>query len=312
MSKGIQAIRIMNNQSLNIGISLGSTNSYLSVLEVGTHIPKVINKFRTEVITKQKGCHTSINPKDRILGFNRLLGTKFDDPIVQKEMNYVPYKIVRAPNGVDAWVQTSYGHLCSPTQMLTGFFKKIKDLAELNLGLSVDSKVVVSFPSKFHCDYIKEVVEAAKIARLGSLSFVHEFTAVATSYGCTDKEGVFAIVDLGARSFDVSLFEVVFSRVESSSREYKRGFKLKGIPKRDLFLGGRDFDNVIVEYMMSEIKGIQGTDLAEDGLVLQRLREVAEECKIQLSSSTEYEITLPSITSDASGEGRLMGKPEFC
>ncbi|KAL5722238.1 hypothetical protein ACHQM5_005782 [Ranunculus cassubicifolius] len=271
------------------GINLGTKNTYLAVLDKGSPTPKLLKKFPSEVVVTNQIDKNDINPKDYFSGFLRLIGRNFDDPIVQKEMNKVPYKIVKGPNG-DAWVETSYGKQCSPVKLLEKFLIKIKGVAESYVGgTSISGCVVITFPCRVLGIQLETITDALGNVGIKKGSFVHEFAAAAASYGVINRNGLSVIVDLGSRTLDVTLFQVSFG--------VRRSFKVRGSPKRDMNLGGNDFDDVVLKYLVKEFKIKEGIDLAEDG----RLRKAAEEAKIALSTSLQTEINLANIITDLSG-----------
>ncbi|KAF5203099.1 Chaperone protein dnak [Thalictrum thalictroides] len=288
-----------------VGINLGSTNSYLSVLGFtgDKHTPIVINKFPSVVHLK-----SGSDPGNTVYDLMRLIGRSFDDPIVQKDIKRNelcgfpwPYKIVRSPPNVVAygnkdlaWVKTSYGHLCSPVLMLQNFLANMKQTAGSYIGHGnfVNGAMFALPRAKISSSMIKAINEAAYEAGLVNNGFIFQSTAAAIAYGLHNKEECrfFAVVDLGARTFNVSIIE----RVDS-----KPCFKTKGYAMGDLFLGGEDFDNILMEYLVSEAKKGNGFTTTKDIplLALQKFRRLAEQAKLELSSASEIKITLPPITS---------------
>ncbi|KAB2602986.1 heat shock 70 kDa protein [Pyrus ussuriensis x Pyrus communis] len=273
-----------------IGIDLGTTNSCVAVME-GKN-PKVIENSEgarttpSVVAFNQKGellvgtpakRQAVTNPTNTVFGTKRLIGRRFDDPQTQKEMKMVPYKIVKAPNG-DAWVEVN-GQQYSPSQI--GAFAY--------LGKSV-SKAVITVPAYFNDAQRQATKDAGRIAGLDVQRIINEPTAAALSYGMNNKEGLIAVFDLGGGTFDVSILEI------SNGVKATNG---------DTFLGGEDFDNALLDFLVSEFKRTEGIDLAKDRLALQRLREAAEKAKIELSSTSQTEINLPFITADSSGAKHL-------
>ncbi|CAD5330252.1 unnamed protein product [Arabidopsis thaliana] len=283
-----------------IGIDLGTTNSCVSVMEGKTaRVIENAEGSRTTpsvVAMNQKGellvgtpakRQAVTNPTNTIFGSKRLIGRRFDDPQTQKEMKMVPYKIVKAPNG-DAWVEAN-GQKFSPSQIGANVLTKMKETAEAYLGKSIN-KAVVTVPAYFNDAQRQATKDAGKIAGLDVQRIINEPTAAALSYGMNNKEGVIAVFDLGGGTFDVSILEI------SSGVKATNG---------DTFLGGEDFDNTLLEYLVNEFKRSDNIDLTKDNLALQRLREAAEKAKIELSSTTQTEINLPFITADASGAKHL-------
>ncbi|KAF5177683.1 Chaperone protein dnak [Thalictrum thalictroides] len=282
----------------HFAINLGTTNSYLAVMGEGDTSPKFIQKVPSVIHLKADS-----HPINTIYGFKRLIGRRFDDPIILKEMERevsLPYKIVKPPNGYDAWVETSYGHLCSPIKMLHGFSVRMKETAQSYLGHDSEiSGFVYTFPAKFSVLEVKAMMEAGKMAGLNQGNFIYEFSAAAISYGLHKKEEgfLFAVVDLGGRTLDVSILE--------RRLLYATGFKLKGPPLCDMFLGGEDFDNALVDYFVSEASN--GLTTAKDIPLssLQRLRRVAEQAKLQLSFTFETEVNVPSISRSDAPDGTV-------
>ncbi|KAF9609660.1 hypothetical protein IFM89_017839 [Coptis chinensis] len=286
-----------------VGIDLGTTNSCVAVME--GKAPKVIENSEGARTTPSVVAFTPkgellvgtpakrqavTNPTNTIFGTKRLIGRKFDDPQTQKEMKMVPYKIVKAPNG-DAWVEAN-GKQYSPSQIGAFILTKMKETAEAYLGKSV-SKAVITVPAYFNDAQRQATKDAGRIAGLIVERIINEPTAAALSYGVNNKEGLIAVFDLGGGTFDVSILEISNGVFEVKSTN------------GDTFLGGEDFDNTILEYLVSEFKKTEGIDLTKDRLALQRLREAAEKAKIELSSTTQTEINLPFITADASGAKHL-------
>ncbi|KAG7977352.1 hypothetical protein I3843_05G027400 [Carya illinoinensis] len=286
-----------------VGIDLGTTNSCVAVME-GKN-PKVIENAEGSRTTPSVVAFTPkgellvgtpakrqavTNPTNTIFGTKRLIGRRFDDPITQKEMKMVPYKIVRGPNG-DAWVEAN-GKQYSPSQIGAFILIKMKETAEAYLGKSV-TKAVITVPAYFNDAQRQATKDAGRIAGLDVQRIINEPTAAALSYGMNNKEGLIAVFDLGGGTFDVSILEISNGVFEVKATN------------GDTFLGGEDFDNALLEYLVSEFKRTEGIDLSKDRLALQRLREAAEKAKIELSSTTQTEINLPFITADASGAKHL-------
>ncbi|KAL5988403.1 hypothetical protein ACLOJK_036167 [Asimina triloba] len=287
-----------------IGIDLGTTNSCVATME-GKN-PKVIENSEGSRTTPSVVAFTPkgerlvgtpakrqavTNPTNTFFGTKRLIGRKFDDPQTQKEMKMVPYKIVRAPNG-DAWIETSTGQQYSPSQIGAFILTKMRDTAESYLGKYV-SKAVVTVPAYFNDAQRQATKDAGRIAGLDVERIINEPTAAALSYGMNNKEGLIAVFDLGGGTFDISILEISNGVFEVKATN------------GDTFLGGEDFDNALLEYLVNEFKRTEGIDLSKDRLALQRLREAAEKAKIELSSRIQTEINLPFITADASGAKHL-------
>ncbi|KAK9110952.1 hypothetical protein Scep_018471 [Stephania cephalantha] len=286
-----------------IGIDLGTTNSCVAVME-GKNAKVIENSegARTTpsvVAFNQKGellvgtpakRQAVTNPTNTLFGTKRLIGRRFDDSQTQKEMKMVPYKIVKAPNG-DAWVEIN-GKEYSPSQIGAFVLTKMKETAESYLGKTI-TKAVITVPAYFNDAQRQATKDAGKIAGLDVQRIINEPTAAALSYGLNKKEGVIAVFDLGGGTFDVSILEISNGVFEVKATN------------GDTFLGGEDFDNTLLEYLVSEFKRTDNIDLAKDRLALQRLREAAEKAKIELSSTSQTEINLPFITADASGAKHL-------
>ncbi|KAK9828783.1 hypothetical protein WJX72_002060 [[Myrmecia] bisecta] len=286
-----------------IGIDLGTTNSCVAVMEGKT--PKVIENAEGQRTTPSIVAFTEkgerlvglpakrqavTNPSNTVYATKRLIGRKFDDPLVSKEMQMVPYKIVRGPNG-DAWVEAG-GQKYSPSQIASFVLMKMKETAESYLGRSV-SEAVITVPAYFNDSQRQATKDAGRIAGLDVKRIINEPTAAALSYGANQKEGLFAVYDLGGGTFDISILEISSGVFEVKATN------------GDTFLGGEDFDNTLLTHIVQEFRRQQGIDLTGDKLAVQRLREAAEKAKIELSSAVQTEINLPFITADASGAKHL-------
>src|ERR1700719_4144009 len=290
-----------------IGIDLGTTNSWLAGMDGNK--PTVIENSegaRTtpsmvaftnsgEILVGQTAKRQSItNPENTIYAIKRLIGRRYDDPMTQKDKGMVPYKIVPGPNG-DAWVEVK-GKKYSPSQISAFILTKMKETAEAHLGTKV-SEAVVTVPAYFNDAQRQATKDAGRIAGLDVLRIINEPTAAALAYGLDKKKtGTIAVYDLGGGTFDISILEIGDGVFEVKSTN------------GDTFLGGEDFDMRLVEYLAGEFKKEQGIDLTKDKLALQRLKEAAEKAKIELSSATQTEITLPYITADASGPKHMALK----
>ncbi|MBC8792641.1 MAG: molecular chaperone DnaK [Tagaea sp. CACIAM 22H2] len=287
-----------------IGIDLGTTNSCVAVMEGST--PKVIPNAEGanttpsivafadsgERLVGQPAKRQAVtNPSDTFYAIKRLIGRRFDDPMVAKDVGLVPYKIVKADNG-DAWVD-SKGKKYSPSQISAFTLMKMKETAEAYLGETV-TQAVITVPAYFNDSQRQATKDAGKIAGLEVLRIINEPTAAALAYGLEKKKaGTIAVYDLGGGTFDVSVLEIGDGVFEVKSTN------------GDTFLGGEDFDNEIIGYLAAEFKKEQGIDLRNDKLALQRLKEAAEKAKIELSSAVQTEVNLPFITADASGPKHL-------
>jgi molecular chaperone DnaK len=290
-----------------IGIDLGTTNSCVAVMDGKT--PKVIENaegMRTtpsmvaftddgEVIVGLPAKRQAVtNPENTFFAIKRLIGRRWDDPMVEKDKKLVPYKIVKASNG-DAWVE-SHGKQYSPSQISAFILQKMKETAEAHLGQKVE-QAVITVPAYFNDAQRQATKDAGKIAGLDVLRIINEPTAAALAYGLDKKEGkTIAVYDLGGGTFDISILEIGDGVFEVKSTN------------GDTFLGGEDFDMRIVDYLANEFKKESGIDLRGDKLALQRLKEAAEKAKIELSSTTQTEINLPFITADKSGPKHLTMK----
>jgi molecular chaperone DnaK len=290
-----------------IGIDLGTTNSCVAVMEGKS--PKVIENaegMRTtpsmvaftedgEVLVGLPAKRQAVtNPENTFFAIKRLIGRRWDDPMVEKDKKLVPYKIVKAGNG-DAWVE-SHGKQYSPSQISAFILQKMKETAEAHLGQKVE-QAVITVPAYFNDAQRQATKDAGKIAGLEVLRIINEPTAAALAYGLDKKEGkTIAVYDLGGGTFDISILEIGDGVFEVKSTN------------GDTFLGGEDFDMRIVDYLANEFKKESGIDLRGDKLALQRLKEAAEKAKIELSSTTQTEINLPFITADQSGPKHLTMK----
>jgi molecular chaperone DnaK len=290
-----------------IGIDLGTTNSCVAVME--GKAPKVIENaegMRTtpsivaftdegERLVGQPAKRQAVtNPERTIFAVKRLIGRRYDDPMVEKDKKLVPYKIARASNG-DAWVEIE-GKTYSPSQISAFILQKMKETAEAYLGAKVD-QAVITVPAYFNDAQRQATKDAGKIAGLEVLRIINEPTAAALAYGLDKtKTGTIAVYDLGGGTFDISILEIGDGVFEVKSTN------------GDTFLGGEDFDMRLVNYLADEFQKEQGIDLRRDKLALQRLKESAEKAKIELSSKTQTEINLPFITADASGPKHLTMK----
>jgi molecular chaperone DnaK len=290
-----------------IGIDLGTTNSCVAVMEGAT--PRVIENaegMRTtpsivaftedgERLVGQPAKRQAVtNPERTFFAVKRLIGRRYDDPMVEKDKKLVPYKIVRASNG-DAWVEAD-GKQYSPSQISAFVLQKMKETAEAHLGQKVE-QAVITVPAYFNDAQRQATKDAGKIAGLEVLRIINEPTAAALAYGLDKaKTGTIAVYDLGGGTFDISILEIGDGVFEVKSTN------------GDTFLGGEDFDMRLVNYLADEFQKEQGIDLRRDKLALQRLKEAAEKAKIELSSTTQTEINLPFITADASGPKHMTMK----
>jgi len=290
-----------------IGIDLGTTNSCVAVMDGKT--AKVIENaegMRTtpsivafsddgERLVGQPAKRQAVtNPERTFFAVKRLVGRRYDDPMVEKDKKLVPYKIVKASNG-DAWVEAD-GKTYSPSQVSAFILQKMKETAEAHLGSKVE-QAVITVPAYFNDAQRQATKDAGKIAGLEVLRIINEPTAAALAYGLDKtKAGTIAVYDLGGGTFDVSVLEIGDGVFEVKSTN------------GDTFLGGEDFDMRLVSYLADEFQKEQGINLRNDKLALQRLKEAAEKAKIELSSTTQTEINLPFITADSSGPKHLTMK----
>ncbi|VUD41144.1 Chaperone protein DnaK [Thalassocella blandensis] len=295
-----------------IGIDLGTTNSCVSILE--GEKPKVIENAegdRTtpsivaftddqEILVGQSAKRQAVtNPTNTLFAVKRLIGRKFTDDVVQKDISMVPYKIVKADNG-DAWVEVK-GDKKAPPQISAEVLKKMKKTAEEYLGEKV-TEAVITVPAYFNDSQRQATKDAGKIAGLEVKRIINEPTAAALAYGMDKAKGdrTIAVYDLGGGTFDISIIEI-------ADVDGEHQFEVLST-NGDTFLGGEDFDLRLIEYLASEFKKSNGIDLHNDPLALQRLKEAAEKAKIELSSSQQTEVNLPYITADATGPKHLVVK----
>jgi molecular chaperone DnaK len=295
-----------------IGIDLGTTNSCVSVLEGGK--PKVIENSEgdrttpsiiaytadNEILVGQSAKRQAVtNPTNTLFAVKRLIGRRFKDDVVQKDISMVPYKIVEHDNG-DAWVSVKDNKM-SPPQISAEVLKKMKKTAEEYLGEEV-TEAVVTVPAYFNDSQRQATKDAGKIAGLNVRRIINEPTAAALAYGMDKVQGdrTIAVYDLGGGTFDISIIEIA----EVDGEHQFEVLSTNG----DTFLGGEDFDLRLIEYLAAEFKKDTGIDLHNDPLALQRLKEAAEKAKIELSSSQQTEVNLPYITADATGPKHLVVK----
>ncbi|MDB5698085.1 MAG: dnaK [Alphaproteobacteria bacterium] len=287
-----------------IGIDLGTTNSCVAALEAGR--AKVIENAeggRTtpsvvafgkdgEILVGQPAKRQAVtNPENTIYAIKRLIGRRYDDPVVAKDKELVPYKIVAGPNG-DAWVEAR-GKKYSPAQISAFVLTKMKETAEAYLGEKV-TQAVITVPAYFNDGQRQATKDAGRIAGLEVLRIINEPTAAALAYGLERKgEGRVGVFDLGGGTFDISILEIGDGVFEVKSTN------------GDTFLGGEDFDKRIVDWLADEFQKSDGIDLRKDRLALQRLREAAEKAKVELSSTLETSINLPFVTADQNGPRHL-------
>src|ERR1700674_2494746 len=290
-----------------IGIDLGTTNSCVAVMEGST--PKVIENAEGARTTPSIVAFTDVgerlvgqpakrqavtNPEKTFFAVKRLIGRRYDDPMVEKDKKLVPYGMVRAGNG-DAWVSDGKNQY-SPSQISAFILQKMKETAEAYLGAKVE-KAVITVPAYFNDAQRQATKDAGKIAGLEVLRIINEPTAGALAYGLDKKTaGTIAVYDLGGGTFDISILEIGDGVFEVKATN------------GDTFLGGEDFDMRLVNYLADEFQKEQGINLRNDKLALQRLKEAAEKAKIELSSTTQTEINLPFITADQSGPKHLTMK----
>ncbi|MES2720626.1 MAG: molecular chaperone DnaK [Pseudomonadota bacterium] len=294
-----------------IGIDLGTTNSCVAILE-GDKVkviensegarttPSIVAYTDNEVLVGAGAKRQAVtNPKNTLFAVKRLIGRKFKDDVVQKDIKMVPYSIVAADNG-DAWVDVK-GDRKAPPQISAEVLKKMKKTAEDYLGEPV-TEAVITVPAYFNDSQRQATKDAGRIAGLDVKRIINEPTAAALAFGMDKKEGdrKIAVYDLGGGTFDVSIIEIA----EVDGEHQFEVLSTNG----DTFLGGEDFDLRLIDYLSDEFKKDTGIDLHNDPLALQRLKEAAEKAKIELSSSTQTEVNLPYITADATGPKHLTVK----
>jgi len=295
-----------------LGIDLGTTNSCLAVVEGqqpkvienaegGRTTPSVIGYAdENEVLVGTPAKRQAVtNPEKTLYAIKRLIGRRFDDDVVKKDMDMVPYEIIKADNG-DAWVQVD-GKKLAPPQISAEVLKKLKKTAEDYLGHEV-AEAVITVPAYFNDSQRQATKDAGKIAGLEVKRIINEPTAAALAYGLDKHKGdsVIAVYDLGGGTFDISIIEI--SEVDGEHQ-----FEVLST-NGDTFLGGEDFDLKLIDYFVDEFKKESGFDLKSDPMALQRLKEAAEKAKIELSSADQTEINLPYITADSSGPKHFVHK----
>ena len=295
-----------------IGIDLGTTNSCVSVLEGGK--PRVIENAEggrttpsivaytddNEILVGQSAKRQAVtNPTNTLFAVKRLIGRRFEDDVVQKDIKMVPYQIVKADSG-DAWVQVNDDKM-APPQVSAEVLRKMKKTAEEYLGEAV-TEAVITVPAYFNDSQRQATKDAGRIAGLEVKRIINEPTAAALAYGMDKAEGdrTVAVYDLGGGTFDISIIEIA----EVDGEHQFEVLATNG----DTFLGGEDFDLRLIEFLADEFKKENSIDLHNDPLALQRLKEAAEKAKIELSSSQQTEVNLPYITADATGPKHLVVK----
>jgi len=292
-----------------IGIDLGTTNSCVAIMEgdkvrviensEGDRTTPSIVAFTSdnETIVGQSAKRQAVtNPRNTLFAIKRLIGRRFDDPMVKKDIDMVPYKIVRADNG-DAWVDVS-GRKMAPPEIAAKVLQKMRKTAEDYLGEKI-TEAVITVPAYFNDSQRQATKDAGRIAGLEVKRIINEPTAAALAYGMDKRRGdqKIAVYDLGGGTFDISIIEIA----EVDGEHQFEVLSTNG----DTFLGGEDFDKRIIDFLVTEFKKDQGVDLRNDPLALQRLKEGAEKAKIELSSSQQTDINLPYITADQSGPKHL-------
>ncbi|WP_198780827.1 MULTISPECIES: molecular chaperone DnaK [Shewanella] len=294
-----------------IGIDLGTTNSCVAVLDGGKArvlenaegdrtTPSIIAYTDDETIVGQPAKRQAVtNPNNTFFAIKRLIGRRFKDDEVQRDVNIMPFKIIAADNG-DAWVE-SRGNKMAPPQVSAEILKKMKKTAEDFLGEEV-TEAVITVPAYFNDSQRQATKDAGRIAGLEVKRIINEPTAAALAYGIDKKQGdnIVAVYDLGGGTFDISIIEI-------DSNDGDQTFEVLAT-NGDTHLGGEDFDNRLINYLADEFKKDQGLDLRKDPLAMQRLKEAAEKAKIELSSTNQTEVNLPYITADATGPKHLVVK----
>ena len=295
-----------------IGIDLGTTNSCVAVMEGGKAkiienaegsrtTPSIVAYANNETLAGQSAKRQAItNSKNTLFAIKRLIGRKFEDEEVQKDITLAPYKIVKADNG-DAWVEVN-GKTISPQEVSAQILRKLKKDAEAYLGHTV-TDAVITVPAYFNDSQRQATKDAGKIAGLNVLRIINEPTAAALAYGVdknSKKDQKVVVYDLGGGTFDISIIEI-------SNVDGEKQFEVLAT-NGDTFLGGEDFDLRLINYLVDEFKKDSGIDVKQDSLALQRIKEAAEKAKIELSSALQTEVNLPYITADASGPKHLNVK----
>jgi len=295
-----------------IGIDLGTTNSCVAVIENGQvkviensegarTTPSIVAYTQDEILVGASAKRQSVtNPKNTVYASKRLIGRKFKEDAVQKDIDLMPYTIMEAKNG-DAWVKVVDKEL-APPQISAEVLRKMKQTAEDYLGYEV-TQAVITVPAYFNDSQRQATKDAGKIAGLEVLRIINEPTAAALAYGvdkADKKDRKIAVYDLGGGTFDVSIIEIA----DIDGEKQIEVLSTNG----DTFLGGEDFDQRIMDYIIAEFKKDSGVDLSKDVLALQRLKEAAEKAKIELSSSQQTDVNLPYVTADASGPKHLNVK----
>jgi molecular chaperone DnaK len=295
-----------------IGIDLGTTNSCVAIIESGNSkviensegartTPSIVAYANDEVLVGASAKRQAVtNPKNTIYAAKRLIGRKFKEQAVQKDIDLMPYEIMESKNG-DAWVRAS-GKELAPPQISAEVLRKMKKTAEDYLGHAV-TQAVITVPAYFNDSQRQATKDAGQIAGLEVLRIINEPTAAALAYGVDkqDKEDrKIAVYDLGGGTFDVSIIEIANVDGEKQIEVLSTN--------GDTFLGGEDFDQRIMDFLVDEFKKEQGIDLKSDMLALQRLKDAAEKAKIELSSSASTDVNLPYITADAGGPKHMNVK----
>ena len=295
-----------------IGIDLGTTNSCVSVLENkqqkiienadgGRTTPSIVAYKDDEILVGTSAKRQAVtNPKNTLFAVKRLIGRKFKDSEIQKDIKKLPYEVVASANG-DAWVRAN-GKDLAPQQVSAEILRKIKEYAESYLGETI-TQAVITVPAYFNDSQRQATKDAGKIAGLEVLRIINEPTAAALAYGVdkdSKKDMKIAVYDLGGGTFDISIIEI-------ADVDGEKQFEVLST-NGDTFLGGEDFDQAILDYLVAEFKKSDGVDLSTDKMALQRLKESAEKAKIELSTNTQTEVNLPFITATADGPKHLIVK----
>lgn len=299
----------MNTRTPIIGVDLGTTNSCVAILENGVAkviensegartTPSIIAYTDDEILVGASAKRQAVtNPKNTLYAVKRLIGRKFEEQAVQKDIDLMPYEIIKADNG-DAWVRANNKEL-APPQVSAEVLRKMKKTAEDYLGKEV-TQAVITVPAYFNDSQRQATKDAGKIAGLEVLRIINEPTAAALSYGVDkldSKDRKVAVYDLGGGTFDISIIDIINIDGEKQIEVLSTN--------GDTFLGGEDFDQRLMDYLVTEFKKEQGIDLKADTLALQRLKEAAEKTKIELSSTAQTTVNLPYVTADASGPKHL-------